>query len=212
MFLHILDQSILKRAKARNLISVKTINIRTFAKDKNKTVDDKPYGGGPGMVLKVDVLVSALESISKITKIKPYTILLSASGKKYDQRMARLFAKKKELVIISGHYEGVDARIEDFVDEIVSIGDYVLTGGEIPTFVLIDSITRLIPGSINPRSPQDESFQKGLLEYPQYTRPEKFREAAVPKILLSGNHKEIKKWRSEQSLKRTKKYRPDLLK
>lgn len=212
MFMHILDESILKRAKSSNLISIRAIDIRNFAKDKHKTVDDKPYGGGVGMVLKVDVAARALESITKSKKTKPYVILLSASGKKYDQKSARKLAKKKDLIIISGHYEGIDARIEDYADEIISIGDFILTGGEIPALAIIDSITRLIPGTINPKSPLDESFQKRLLEYPQYTRPEKFRGVSVPEVLLSGNHQEIEKWRREQSLKRTKIYRPDLLK
>lgn len=212
MFSNIVDRSILKRAQAANLISIETINIRNFANGKHKKVDDKPYGGGPGMVLKVDVVFNALESVLKLSKEKPYVILLAASGKKYDQKMASTLSKKKTLVIIAGHYEGVDARIEEYVDEIISIGDYVLTGGEIPALVLVDSITRLIPGTINPSSPQDESFQKGQLEHPQYTRPEVFMGKPVPKVLLSGNHEEIKIWRDRENLKRTKKYRPDLLK
>lgn len=201
-------ESILKRASSSKKITIKTINIRSFAKDKRKTVDDKPYGGGKGMVFKADVVIEALESIRK----KPYTILLSASGKKYNQAITKRLAKKMSLAIIAGHYEGVDARVEKHVDEIISVGDYILTGGELPALVLIDSVARLIPGVIHPKSPKDESFEKGLLEYPQYTRPENFRGDKVPKILLSGNHPKIEKWRQNESLKRTKKFRPDLLK
>jgi len=208
VFTSVFSSSILKRAQDKKLISIKLINIRGFARDKHRTVDDKPYGGGEGMVLKVDVVASALESI----KPKPYTILLSASGKKYNHKIARNLAKKKNLAIISGHYEGVDARVEEFVDEVISIGDFILTGGEIPAMAIVDSVTRFIPGSINPKSAIDESFEKGLLEYPQYTRPENFRGRKVPKILLSGNHQKNAKWRESQSIKRTRKFRPDILK
>lgn len=204
----IISSSILKKARAKKLIKINLINPRNFATDKRKTVDDRPYGGGAGMVLKVDILHKALSSI----KPKPHTILLSASGKTYNQKIARQLAKKTNIALICGHYEGVDARIEKYVDQILSVGDYILTGGEIPAMILIDSITRFIPGSISPKSPQDESFEKGLLEYPQYTRPEKFKEASVPKVLLHGNHAKIEEWRKDQSLKRTKKFRPDLIK
>ena len=214
----IAQESILKRAVTSKLISIKTIDIRSFAKDRHKTADDKPYGGTRGMVLKADVVVEALESI----KEKTYTILLSASGKKYDQKAAKRLAKKKSLAIIAGHYEGIDARVGKYADETISIGDYILTGGEIPALVLIDSITRLLPGVIKEESRNHESFSrigkwklengKSLLEYPQYTRPENFRGTKVPKILLSGNHSKIEKWRQNEALKRTKKFRPDLLK
>lgn len=211
-------ESILKRAISAKTISIKTIDIRNFAKDKHKTVDDKPYGGGQGMVLKADIVVNALESI----KQKPYTILLSASGKKYNQGMAVKLSKKKRVAIICGHYEGIDVRVEKYVDEIISIGDYVLTGGEIAACAVIDSTSRLIPGVIKKASAQNDSFSQNgkwkmengksvLLEYPQYTRPENFREAKVPKVLLSGSHAKIEKWRQNESLKRTKKFRPDLL-
>lgn len=204
-------ESILKRAISKKIISLKTIDIRNFAKDRHKTVDDKPYGGGQGMVLKADVVVEALEAI----KEKPYTILLSASGKKYDQKAAKRLSKKKSLALIAGHYEGVDARVEKYADEVLSIGDFILTGGEIAALAVIDSVTRLIPGVIKKESAQNESFSvKGesvILEYPQFTRPEDFRGAHVPKVLLSGNHAEIEKWRLEESVKRTKKFRPDLL-
>lgn len=199
--------SIIKRAIGKKILNFKTINIRGFATTKHKTVDDKPYGGGAGMVMKVDILHSALKSI----KPKPYVVLLSASGAKYNQEKVKKLTKKKNLALICGHYEGVDARIENYVDEIISIGDYILTGGEIPAMVLTDSITRLLPGAIDTSSPEDESFEKGLLEYPQFTRPEVFQNLKVPNVLLSGNHSQIQKWRQVESKKRTQKFRPDLL-
>ena len=208
IFVSVFTESIIKRAVAKNLIKIKFINPRDFAKDKYKTVDDKPYGGGAGMVMKVDTLVPALESI----KPKPYTILLSASGKKFNQQKAKILAKKKNVALICGHYEGVDARLEKYVDETLSIGDFVTTGGEIPAIAIIDAVTRLLPGAITKGSLEVESFDENLLEAPQYTRPENFRGQKVPKVLLSGNHKEIEKWRQQESVKRTKKHRPDLLK
>ena len=208
MFEGVFSQSILKRAQDLKKLKVEIVNIRDFAGDKHKTVDDKPYGGGKGMVMKVDVLVKALESIGG----KPYSILLSASGEKYTQKSARILAKKSQIAIICGHYEGTDARVEKFVDKTYSIGDFVLTGGEIAAMAIVDSTTRLIPKVINPESLRSESFsiKKGLLEFPQYTRPEEFRRLKVPKILLSGNHDEIKKWRITQAIKRTTKFRPDI--
>lgn len=207
IFESVFSQSIIARAIEKNIIKINIINIRDFAHDKHKTVDDTPYGGGSGMVMRFDILHEALTSI----KPKPYIILLSASGRKYNQQKARGLAKRKSIALICGHYEGVDARIEDYVDEVISIGDFVLTGGEIAAMAVIDSVTRFIPESINPASSIDESFEKGLLEYPQYTRPEEFRGHKVPEVLLSGNHLKIEKWRSQAALKRTKKYRPDLL-
>lgn len=216
IFQGILTQSILKRARDKKLLKVKIINIRDFAQGTHKTVDDSPYGGGKGMVMKVDVLYRALSSI----KPKPFTILLSASGEKYNQQTAKEFSKHKSIALICGHYEGIDERIEKYTDNVISIGDYILTGGEIPAMVIIDSITRLIPGVIQKNSLTEESFSnignlklkiENLLEYPQYTRPENFKGQKVPPILLSGNHLKIKKWREEQSLKRTRKFRPDLL-
>ncbi len=203
-----INSSILKRAQNKTLVSFKFINLRNFATDNYHTVDDKPYGGGPGMVMKVEPIVSALESIKSL----PYVVLTSASGKKFNQKMANSLRKKKEIAIICGHYEGVDARVEKYVDEVISIGNYVLTGGEIPALTIIDAVTRLIPGVIKETSPKDESFSQNSLEYPQYTRPENFKGSQVPKVLLSGNHKEIEKWRSEERLKRTRKYNSNLLK
>lgn len=206
MFEGVLTQSILARAQKENLIKINFVNPRDFAKDKHKSVDDKPYGGGAGMIIRADVIVSALESISP----KPYSVLLSASGKRYEQKKARKFANEKNLAIICGHYEGVDARVEKYVDEVVSIGDFVLTGGEIAAAAIIDSVTRLIPGVISPESLESESFSPttrnqlpdtSYLEHPQYTRPENFRGVKVPKVLLSGNHKKISEWRIKRSKK-----------
>ena len=209
MFSGVFSQSIVKKGLDLKKIKIEIVNIRDFAKDKHKTVDDRPYGGGRGMVMKADVCTEALESI----KQKPYRILLSASGKKFTQKTAKFLAGKSSVVIICGHYEGTDARIEKFVDQTYSIGDFVLTGGEIAAMTIVDSVTRLIPDIIRKESLKFESFsnQNNLLEFPQYTRPEEFRGLKVPKILLSGDHDEIKKWRITQAIKRTRKFRPDLL-
>lgn len=207
IFESVFSKSIIKRAQDKKILKIKYLNLRDWGLGKRKIVDDKPYGGGDGMVMMVEPIESALKTI----KPKPYTILLSASGQKYNQRTAQDLVGKQTLALICGHYEGIDARIESLADEVISTGDYILTGGEIPAMVVVDSVTRFIPGSINPNSPIDESFEKGLLEYPQYTRPENYKGAKVPKILLTGNHQEIAKWRREQSTKRTKIFRPDLL-
>lgn len=209
-FESVFASSIMARAMKKKLVNLTFINIRDFAADKHKSVDDTPYGGGRGMILKVDVVARALDSI----KPKPYTILLSASGRKYDQKMASNLSKKESIAIICGHYEGTDARVEEFVDDVVAIGDFVLTGGEIAAMVMVDSTSRLIPGVINKESLKSESFSlpTTLLEYPQYTRPEVFKKTKVPKVLLSGDHKKIAAWRRKEAISRTKKYRPDLLK
>lgn len=216
IFDSVFSKSIIKRAQKGKLVKFYIVDVRTFAQDAHKTVDDRPYGGGKGMVFKVDIVVRALESI----KPKPHSILLSASGKKFDQAKAINLSQKKSLAIICGHYEGVDARVEKFVDEIVSIGDFVLTGGEIAAMAIVDSTARLIPGVIHPESLKSESFRlttqlpnyPTTLEFPQYTRPENFRGCKVPKILISGNHQEIENWRKREALKRTRQFRPDLLK
>ena len=216
MFDSFLKASILERAQNQKLLKIKFVNPRNFTQDKHKTVDDKPYGGGAGMVMKVNLIVKALESI----KPKPHVILLSASGKKYDQKTALQLSRKKSIALICGHYEGTDARVERFVDDVLSIGDFVLTGGEIAALAIIDSVTRLIPGVIHTESPKSESFSPltinhkpfTSLEYPQYTRPEEFHGLKVPKVLLLGNHKRIEQWRQKEALKRTKKFRPDLIK
>lgn len=219
----ILNSSILKRAQQKGLVEFELINLRNFGEGKHKTVDDRPFGGGVGMVLKADVLAKAVRSVTKTSRsrIKCYTILTSASGKPFKQQKAQQLSKLDHIILICGHYEGVDQRfIDKSVDEEISIGDYILTGGEIPAMVLVDSIVRLIPGVLEKAAAtENESFSEirhpisdiRLLEYPQYTRPENFESKKVPKVLLSGNHQEIEKWRKEKALQKTKKIRPDLL-
>lgn len=209
VFEPILNSSILKRAQKKGLLEFELVNLRDFGEGKHKVVDDRPYGGGPGMILKADILSKVLRSVKKYDKV----ILTSASGKPYKQKLVQRFSKLDHMVIVCGHYEGVDQRfIDKYVDEEISIGDYVLTGGEVPAMVIVDSVTRLIPGVLEkPEAVVEESFSNGLLEYPQYTRPEDFEGKKVPAVLLSGNHAEIKKWRSQKSLEKTKKIRPDLL-
>ncbi len=213
VFKPILNTSILLRAQKKGLIEFELINLRGFGTGKHKIVDDRPYGGGVGMILRADILAKAVNSIVKNTKKQPFIILTSASGKLYKQQVAQKFSKLEHIVIVCGHYEGVDQRFTDkFVSEEISIGDYILTGGEIPAMVITDSITRLIPEVLEkPEAIENESFSQGLLEYPQYTRPGEFEGKQVPEVLLSGNHGEIKKWRAQKSLEKTKKIRPDLL-
>lgn len=203
-----LQAGMMKRALDRKVIDIETINLRDFSTDKHQTVDEPPYGGGAGMILKIEPIYRALKSLKSRPGLKTKKIiLLSASGNKWNQKKAREFSKLKEVVFICGRYEGVDARIKEFVDEEISIGDYVLTGGELPAMIMIDSITRLLPGTLgNKQSIEEESHsEEGLLEYPQYTRPDILKvgkkEYKVPKILLSGNHEKIKEWRSEQMKK-----------
>ena len=209
-----LDSSIIGRAKEKGLININLINIRDFSKNKHKKVDDTPYGGGAGMVMQPDVVYDAYSFAVSNTKenAKPKVIYMSPQGKKLDQKKVEELSKEKHLILLCGHYEGIDQRVLDtIVDEEISIGDYVLTGGELPAMVLIDSISRYVEGVLSEDSTQEESFSQGLLEYPQYTRPEIFKGKKVPEILLSGNHQEIDKWRREQSLKITLKKRKDLL-
>ena len=205
-----LNESIIGRAVENNLIEVNLTNIRDFSKDKHKKVDDTPYGGGAGMVIRPDVVYDAYESVKdKNAKV----IHMSPKGTVLNQEKVKQLSKEKHLIIICGHYEGIDQRvIDEIVDEEISIGDYVLTGGELPAMVLIDSVSRYVEGVLNGESTSEESFSDGLLEYPQYTRPEEFRGKKVPEVLLSGHHENIKKWRREQALEITQKNRPDLLK
>lgn len=213
VFNPILNSSILKRAQDKGKIQFQIINLRDFGEGKHKTVDDRPYGGGAGMVLKADVFAKAVKN-SKFEFRNSKLILMSASGTPFNQQKAQDLSKIDHLIIVCGHYEGVDERfIENYVDQEISIGDYVLTGGEIPAMVIADAVTRLIPGVLEkPEAVEDESFSEGLLEYPQYTRPEEFEGKKVPQVLLSGNHAEIAKWRKQKSLEKTKKIRPNLLK
>ncbi len=205
-----IKQSILGRALEKNLISLNLINIRDFSKDKHKKVDDTPYGGGAGMVIKPDVVYDAYKSVEdKNAKV----IYLSPQGNVLNQKKVESLSKEEHLILLCGHYEGIDQRvIEEIVDEEISIGDYVLTGGEIPAMVLIDSVSRYVEGVLTKESIKEESFSNNLLEYPQYTRPEVFLNKKVPEVLLSGHHENIRKWREEQSLKNTYQKRPDLLK
>lgn len=207
------EQSIIGRAEKNNLIELNLINFREFSKDKQKHVDDCPYGGGAGMVIKPDVIYDAYRSIVDKLDYKPKLIYLTPQGKVFNQKMARELANEKHLILLCGHYEGIDQRVLDkVVDEEISIGDYVLTGGELPAMVLIDAISRNIDGVLDDESLVDESFNNYLLEYPQYTRPEVFMGEKVPEVLLSGHHANIEKWRREKSLEITKKKRPDLIK
>lgn len=205
----LVKHSILGKAIEKNLISINTINIRDFSKDKHKKVDDTPYGGGAGMIIKPDVVYDAYSSIkSKEAKV----IYLSPQGKKLNQEKVEELSKENHIILLCGHYEGIDQRVlDEIVDEEISIGDYVLTGGEIPAMVLIDSVSRYVEGVITKESVEEESFSNGYLEYPQYTRPEVFLGKKVPEVLTSGHHENIKKWRDEKSLEVTKKKRPELL-
>lgn len=208
MFKGPFDFSIVNRAIEKKAVEVKFIDIREFGLGKHKTVDDKPYGGGIGMILKVDVLKKAIDNAfdKYLSKNEQKIILLSASGKIYTQQKAKEFSKLKHLIIICGHYEGVDERIKEFIDEEISVGEFVLTGGEIPAMIIVDSITRLTKGVLKKGATEQESFsgKNMILEHPQYTRPVKFENLSVPEILLSGNHKLISEWREQQSIKKTK--------
>lgn len=216
------SHSIIKHAAEKDLVTIRIINIRDFGIGKHKMVDDTPYGGGRGMVMRVDVLYEAIEK----TKVRTYTrdeekvILLDARGIPFAQKKARSFAKLAHLIIVCGHYEGFDERIRQFVDEEVSIGDFILTGGEIPAMAITDAVTRLIPGVLSPEATEYESFSpieatnedSMHLEYPQYTKPREFKRLSVPDVLLSGNHKNIASWREEKSRQITVRNRPDLVK
>ena len=205
--------SILGRAIKQEIITLNLINFREFATDRFKHVDDTPYGGGAGMILKPQPIYDAYKSITEKLTYKPKVIYLSPRGKLFNQDKARELSKEKHIIFLCGHYEGVDQRIiDEIVDEEISIGDYVLTGGELPAMVVMDAISRNLQGVLNEESIEEESFSNGLLEYPQYTRPEIFMGRKVPEVLLSGHHANIEKWRKEQSIEITKKCRPDLIK
>ena len=204
-----LKQSIIKRAVEKNLIDINLINIRDFSEDKHNKVDDTPYGGGAGMLMKADVVDRAYNSVkSENAKV----IYLTPQGKTLNQGIVRDLSKQEHLILLCGHYEGIDQRVLDkIVDEEISIGDYVLTGGELPAMVLIDSVSRYVDGVLSDESTDEESFSNGLLEYPQYTRPEVFNDVKVPDVLISGHHENIRKWRRERSLENTFKKRPEML-
>jgi len=199
------------RATQEGKLEIAYTNIRDFSKDKHKKVDDTPYGGGAGMVMKPDVIYDAYMSLADKENAK--VIYLSPKGKTLNQEMVKSLSKEEHIILLCGHYEGVDQRVlDEIVDEEISIGDYVLTGGELPAMVLIDSVSRYVDGVLAQGSTYEESFSQDLLEYPQYTRPEVFLGRSVPEVLKSGNHENIRKWRLEQSLEITKRKRPDLLK
>lgn len=208
----VFKESILKRAQEKKKIKIRIHDLRDYTNDKHRKVDDKPFGGGPGMVMQPQPIFDAVKKIKAKKKAK--ILLMSPSGKPFDQKTARRLSKEKNIIIICGHYEGVDERVaEHLADESFSIGDYVLTGGEVPAMVIVDSVSRLIPGVLGKEaSLENESFEHHLLEYPQYTRPANFIGMKVPNVLLSGNHQGIKEWRHSQSVLRTRKIRPDLIK
>jgi tRNA (guanine37-N1)-methyltransferase len=210
MFAGPLDESIVQRARTSGLLELAIHNLRDYTHDRHKTVDDRPFGGGPGMLLKPEPIFEAVE---KLAQENTRVILLSPAGRKFDQAIARELTGHAHLLLICGSYEGFDERIrESLADDELSIGDFVLTNGALPAMVIIDAVTRLIPGVLgDDESSHDESFSHGLLEYPHYTRPAEFRGMKVPEVLLSGNHAEIAKWRVEQARLRTKERRPDLL-
>jgi tRNA (guanine37-N1)-methyltransferase len=217
MFDAVLGESMIKRAQANGKVKIYIHDLRDHTLDKHRKVDDRPFGGGPGMVMQPDPVFRAVEAIIKKVKsrsVKPHVVLLTPQGRTLSQKIAKKAALMKHLILICGHYEGVDERIRrKLADEELSVGDYVLTGGELPAMVFVDCIVRLLPGVLGEKkSLHFESFEGNLLEYPQYTRPADYRGMKVPAILLSGNHKDIEEWRKKQAVKRTKERRPDLLK
>lgn len=218
MFESVLGESIIKRAQAKGKLIVSVHDLRDWTFDSHRTADDKPFGGGAGMVMKIEPIYLALKDLGakygvRGTKEASRTVLLTPQGKKFDQKCARELVKYKRLVLVCGHYEGVDERVRSLVDDEISIGDYILTCGEIPALAVVDAVTRLIPGVLgHSQSAEFESFEDGLLEYPQYTRPADFKGMKVPDVLISGDHKRIAEWRTKEAIKRTKERRPDLLK
>lgn len=207
MFAGVFEESIIKRAREEGKVDIELHNFRDYSKDPHKKVDDTPYGGGSGMVLCCQPI---FDCVNHLKNEDSTVILLTPSGKTYQEQDAKRLSRKKHLILICGHYEGFDERIRYLCDEEISIGDYVLTGGEIPSMVLVDSITRLLPGVIKEESYQQDSFYEGLLDYPTYTKPREYAGYQVPEVLLSGDHAKIKKWREEMALKKTKEMRPDL--
>lgn len=204
-----IDSSIIKKARDKGLVEINVINFRTYSKLSNNQVDDTPYGGGAGMVLRCEPIFDCIDDL-KTPESK--IILMTPDGTTYKQNMAYELTNYHHLIIICGHYEGFDERIRSLADYEISIGDYILTGGELPSLVIVDSVVRLISGVINKESLRSESFENNLLDYPTYTKPSEYRGMKVPEVLLSGNHAKIAKWREEESLKKTSKRRPDLLK
>ena len=209
MFNGVFDESIIKRAIEKELVTINLINFRDYSKDPHQKVDDTPYGGGSGMVLSCQPIY---DCINDIRTVDSKIILLTPAAKTYNQKQAYDLSKEKHLIIICGHYEGFDERIRKLVDLEISVGDYVLTGGEIPAMILVDSITRLLPGVIKDESHQNDSYNNGLLDYPTYTKPAEYLGMKVPEVLLSGDHQKIAEYRRQESLKKTEQIRPDLIK
>ena len=208
LFQGFLTESIIKRAIVNKRVEINIIDFREYSPLNNKQVDDTPYGGGAGMLLRCEPIFLCLD---KIKKDDSYVILLTPDGKTFNEKTANNLKTKKHLILICGHYEGFDERIKTLVDECISIGDFVLTGGEIPAMAIVDAVTRLLPGVINDKSLSEESFNNNLLDYPNYTKPSVYRGLKVPEILLSGNHARIDEWRKDEQIKKTKELRPDLL-
>jgi len=208
------DESIIKRAKEKGAVTITLVNIRDFAKDKHRSVDDHPYGGGAGMILRVDVVHDAIEYAKNLyPNLKTRVILMDPQGTPFKQDHAKRIATYDHAILLCGHYEGVDERIRNLVDEELSIGDYILTCGELPAMVITDAVTRLLPGVLKKEGvTTNESFEKNTLEYPQYTKPSVYGQKKVPDVLLSGNHKKISDWQKQESLTKTRLRRPDLLK
>lgn len=216
MFDAVLGESIIKRARSKGLIRLDIIDLRYFSNNKHKKVDDKPFGGGPGMVMNAPPFFEAVNYIRKKTKdkrLKTRTILMSPKGSTFNQKIATRLSKYEHMIVLCGHYEGIDERVRGcLIDEEISVGDYVLTGGELAAMIVVDAVARLLPDVLgNKDSHKEESFSKDLLEYPHYTRPAEYRGMRVPDVLLSGDHKKIKEWRKNEAIKVTKKKRPDLL-
>ncbi len=206
----VLGESILKRAQEKGLVSLEALDLRSFATDRHRTTDDAPYGGGPGMVMKIEPISRALDALRLVgTKV----LLMTPQGRRFDQRIAEAYSRQRHLIIICGHYEGVDQRVADhLVDDEISIGDYVLTNGALAALVFVDAVVRLIPGVLGDEaSAAQDSFSERLLDHPHYTRPESFKGWSVPHVLLSGNHAAIEEWRRQQATEVTKQRRPDLI-
>lgn len=208
-----LNESILKRAQKQGLVNIRLYNLRDFTHDRHKTVDGKPFGGGAGMLMKPEPIFECVEAIKTKANVSPWVVLLDPQGERFTQKKAGEFAQKESLLLIAGHYEGIDHRVrEHLADEVISMGDFITMGGEAPAISLIEAVVRLVPGVLgNENSIKHETFHFNSLEYPQYTRPRDFRGWKVPDVLISGNHGEVEKWRKKEALKQTKKRRPDLL-
>ena len=211
MFPGVLESSIIAQARKKGIVEFALVNIRDFALDKHQVTDDAPYGGGPGMIMKPEPIYRAVRSLATGNS-KPKLILLSPRGKAYDQRTARELSRESDIALLCGHYKDIDERVRTLADRDISVGDYILSGGEVAAMAVIDSVVRLLPGAISdPGSADRDSFENGLLDHPHYTRPEEFESMTVPEVLRSGNHSQIERWRRQQALRITRQQRPDLL-